>query len=288
MHPYSVRDVERLVHLPRARIRSLVEAGIVSPERGPGNAWRFSFQDLIVLRSAEALAAAKVPRKRIKSSVQALRRRLPESMPLSGLSLSAEGDRVVVTEGDRRWHAESGQYLLGFEAAPAAGRSVSHLEPRRAAPMAGAAPTAGSVPAAGAAAWFDRGAALESEDPEAGIEAYEQAVSLDPRLLKARVNLGCLLHETGRLDRAEGVYREALRENGEDPLLLYDLGVLLEDMGRQSEAMEAYQAALRADPRFADCHYNLALLCKGLGKPREAIQHMAAYRRLTATTRSET
>jgi len=51
--------------------------------------------------------------------------------------------------------------------------------------------------------------------------------------------------------------------------------------------MEAYRAALREDRRFADCHYNLALLCERLGKPKDAIQHMAAYRRLTATTRSE-
>lgn len=269
MHPYSVRDVERLVHLPRARIRSLVEAGIVSPERGPRNAWRFSFQDLVVLRSAEALAAANVPRKRIKRSVQELRRRLPESTPLSGLSLSAEGDRVVVQEGDRRWQADSGQYLLGFEAIPAEQPCVSHLERRSAAPTAGAE------------AWFDRGAALETQDPEAAVEAYGQAVSLDPRLLKARINLGCLLHETGRLTGAEEVYRAALREGGDEPVLLYDLGVLLEDMGRKRDAMEAYQAALRADPRFADCHYNLALLCRDLGSPREAIRHMAEYRRLT-------
>jgi tetratricopeptide (TPR) repeat protein len=274
MHQYSVRDVERLVHLPRSRIRSLVEAGIVSPARGPRNSWLFSFQDLIVLRSAEALAAAKVPRKSIKRSVQELRRRLPESMPLSGVSISAEADSVVVKEGDRRWQAESGQYLLSFESDPASG-ALGTLEPRSA------------LPPASAEEWFDRGAALEAQDPQASLEAYERAVAADPALLKARINLGCLLHETGRLDRAEAVYREAMRVSGEDPVLLYDLGVLLDDMGRKREAMQAYEAALRDDPAFADCHYNLALLCRGLGKPREAIQHMAAYRRLTATTQSE-
>src|SRR5215831_13667002 len=121
MDQYSVRDVEKLVQLPRRRIRSLVEAGLVSPVRGPRNTWLFSFQDLIVLRSAKALAAARVPRKRIRSSVEELKRRLPEAAPLSGLSLSAEPDGVVVKEGDRRWQAESGQYLLGFDNAPADG-----------------------------------------------------------------------------------------------------------------------------------------------------------------------
>ena len=269
MHGYSVRDVERLVHLPRSAIRALVEAGFVSPTRGPRNTWMFSFQDLIVLRTAQSLAAAKVPRKRIVRSVKELRRHLPESMPLSGLSISAGDDCVVVKEGTRRWQAESGQYLFAFEGDPADG-SLSVLEQHDL-----------TAPAS-AEDWYSRGADLETEDPEAAIKAYEQAVTVDAKLLKASINLGCLLHELGRFDRAERVYRDAIRTNGSDPVLLYDLGVLLDDMGRKSEAVEAYQAALRADPRLADCHYNLALLCEGLGKPRDAIQHMAEYRRLTA------
>src|SRR5437763_15863035 len=99
----------------------LVEAGFVSPARGPRNAWLFSFRDLIVLRTAQALAAAKVPARRITRSVRQLRRHLPESMPLSGLSICAVADRVVVREGGRRWQADSGQYLLGFEVDPASG-----------------------------------------------------------------------------------------------------------------------------------------------------------------------
>jgi tetratricopeptide (TPR) repeat protein len=271
MHPYSARDVERLVHVPRSRIRALVEAGFVSPARGPRKAWRFSFQDLIVLRTAQALAAARVPLKRITRSVRELRRRLPESTPLSGLNIAADADGIVVREGARRWRAESGQYLLGFEGEPGEG-SLSVLERRDAAPPESAEE------------WFERGAALEARDPEAALAAYERAIAARPDLLKASINLGCLLHQTGRLDRAEGVYREALRANGGDPVLLYDLGVLLDDLGRPDEALEAYRAALREDPRFADCHFNLALLCDRLGRPKDAIRHLAAYRRLTVAT----
>src|SRR3989441_7732117 len=118
---YGVHEVEKLLHLPRSTIRTLIHAGFVSPARGPRNAWRFSFQDLIVLRTAQALAAAKVPHKRITRSVKELRRRLPDSMPLSGLNIVAEADGVVVRDGARRWRAESGQYLLGFEGDAAEG-----------------------------------------------------------------------------------------------------------------------------------------------------------------------
>src|SRR5213083_699614 len=118
---YGVHEVEKLLRLPRSTIRTLVAAGFVSPARGPRNAWRFSFQDLIVLRTAQALAAANVPTRRIARSMKELRRHLPESMPLSGLSIAADADRVVVREGHSRWRADSGQYLLAFEGGPSDG-----------------------------------------------------------------------------------------------------------------------------------------------------------------------
>jgi tetratricopeptide (TPR) repeat protein len=268
MHQYGVRDVEKLLRLPRSTIRALIAAGFVSPARGPRSAWLFSFQDLIVLRTAQALADAKVPQRRITKSVRELRRLLPDAMPLSGLSICAVADRVVVREGGSRWQAESGQYLLEFEGDPADG-SLSVIERKKAAE----APS-------GAQEWFDSGVALEREDAEAALQAYGQAIAADPTLLDAHINLGRLLHEAGRLAKAEHVYREAVKACGSDPVLLYNLGVLLDDMDRQADAMEAYEAALRADPGLADCHYNLALLCEKLEKPKEAIRHMARYRTL--------
>jgi tetratricopeptide (TPR) repeat protein len=270
MQQYGVREVEKLLRLPRSTIRSLVKAGFVSPARGPRNTFLFSFQDLIVLRTAQALAAAKVPGKRIARSLKELRRHLPEDMPLSGLSIGAVGDRVVVKEGADRWQADSGQYLLAFDGDPAEG-SLSVIE---------RIPPAGP---AGAEDWFEKGLVLERGDSETAREAYEHAVAADPVHLSAHINLGRLLHESGRLADAERVYRNAITVCGCDPVLLYNLGVLLEDMDRKNEAMEAYERALHRDPRLADCHYNLALLCEELNKPKQALRHMAQYRRLAGT-----
>lgn len=268
MHRYGVRDVEKLLRLPRSTIRSLVAAGLVSPERGPRKRWLFSFQDLIILRTAQALAAANVPHRRITRSVRELRRRLPDAMPLSGLSIGAIADRVIVREGGSRWQADSGQYLLGFEGDPADGslNVIERPKPRENTPD-----------------WFGTALALERDDPEAACRAYARAIDADPGRIDARLNLGRLLHETGRRARAERVYREALKAGVRDPVLLFNLGALLDDMGRKLEAIEVYEQALRADPAMADCHYNLALLCEELGKPTKAIRHMAQYRRLTGS-----
>jgi Tetratricopeptide repeat/TPR repeat len=280
MHQYGVRDVEKLLRLPRSTIRALIAAGFVTPTRGPRSAWRFSFQDLIVLRTAQALADAKVPQRRITRSVKELRRHLPESMPLSGLSISAVADKVVVREGGARWQAESGQYVLEFEGDPANGplSVIARPAESREAPP----PPGDARPATDAHAWFDRAIALEKDDPEAAVSAYERAIGADPALLDARVNLGRLLHERGRLARAEKVYRDALVACGSDTTLLFNFGVLLEDMKRPAEAIDAYEAALALDPRFADGHYNLALLCDTMGRRKEAIRHMARYRALSA------
>ena len=269
MQPYGVRDVEKLLRLSRSTIRSLIAAGFVAPARGPRGAWQFTFQDLIVLRTAQALADAKVPPRRITRSMRELRRHLPESMPLSGLRIGAVADHVVVREGGSQWQAESGQYLLEFEGDPADGSLCVIARPPAV------------EPAGGEEDWLVRGMELEATDAAAASVAYERAIEADPSCLDAYVNLGRLLHEGKRLARAETVYREALRQCGEDGVLHYNLGVLLDDLGRGSEAVSHYEAALRADPDLADCHYNLALLCERLGRPKDAIRHMARYRVLT-------
>ena len=116
MPSYSVRDVERVLRLSPDTTRNLIRAGFVKPARGARREFRFSFQDLIVLRTARALIDAKIPRQRIHRSLERLRRELPDSMPLSGLSISAVGDHVVVRDGESRRQVDSGQYLLGYPA----------------------------------------------------------------------------------------------------------------------------------------------------------------------------
>jgi tetratricopeptide (TPR) repeat protein len=261
---YSAGDVEKLLRLPRRTLRALVTAGYVTPARGPRNAWQFSFQDLILLRTAQALVTAKVPQRRITQSLKALRVRLPQSMPLSGLRIRAEGDRVVVSEGAGRWQADSGQYLLAFEGDPAAG-ALGVIE---------------SAPdeTAEAEDWYERAVQLERRDAVAAQRAYERAIAAEPERTDARINLGRLLHQNGRLAQAERVYRDGLEIDLTDAMLHFNLGVLLEDMKRKPEAVKAYEGAVRADPDMADAHYNLALLYEATGRPKDALRHMARYR----------
>jgi hypothetical protein len=277
MRSYSVRDVERVLRLSPGITRGLIRAGFVKPARGPRRAFRFSFQDLIVLRTARALIDARVPPRRIRRSLERLRSELPSSVPLSGLAISAVGDRVVVRDGESRWQADSGQYVLGLDVQLANGELQVVDHPATAATAATAA-RAPDDPAA--RDWFTEALTLEPTDPPGAVAAYCKAAEESPNNAAAWINLGRLLHLLGKTAEAESVYRRALSHVGLDPLLLFNQAVLLEDIGKTSAALAAYQSALAADPNLADGHYNLARLYESLGKPQHAIRHLGEYRRL--------
>jgi tetratricopeptide (TPR) repeat protein len=265
---YSLRDVGKLLGLSRSIVGKLIDAGFVTPARGRRREYRFSFQDLVVLRAAQGLSEAKIPSARILRSLRRLRAQLPDQMPLAGLRIEAVGDSVVVNEGDRQWQPEDGQYVFRFEvAAPDGGLAFVNPVER---------PTAPSPPQ-----WFEQGQALEAIDAEKAVEAYRRAIVQDARDLRAYVNLGRLLHERGRLNDAEAVYRDAIAKCEADGTLLFNLGVLLEDLGRARDAANAYRAALNAESGLADAHFNLARLCEAQGLRRDALRHWSAFRKLT-------
>jgi tetratricopeptide (TPR) repeat protein len=269
MQSYSLQDVERVLRLSRGTIRGLINVGFVKPTRGKRREYRFSFQDLIVLRAARALIDAKVSRRRINRALQDLRRHLPEELPLAGMSISAVGDRVVVREGKNHFQVDDGQYVLGLDIEVDNGvlRVVEHKQPR--------------APGTESENWFGKALEMEQTDPRAAVDAYERAVSEDVENMSAWINWGRLLHELGRTADAEGVYLRARERCGSDPVLMFNLGVLLEDLGRPGSALDAYKASISEDPSFADCHYNLARLYQALTRPQDAIRHLGQYRRLT-------
>lgn len=265
---FTLRRVQDLLGLSRTTIAGLIAAGFVQPTRGPRNAHRFSFQDLMLLRTAHALQQANIPPRRILGSLAKLKAQLPESLPLTGLRITAVGADVAVRERSISWQAESGQLLMDFEVAGDAG-TVSFI------PVAHAA-----AEPASAVDWFDRGQALEASDPAAAEAAYRRAIELDPTRPGPWLNLGAALCEAGRCAEAVALFDEALAQVGHDPLIHFNRAIALEDRQRDEEAIAAYQRVLALDPGFADAHYNLGMLLEKRGDGQGALRSFNAYRRL--------
>jgi len=264
---YSLRDVGRLLGLPRSIIRGLIAAGFVSPLRGRRREYRFSFQDLIVLRTARALVQANLPTTRILRSLRRLRARLPPKLPLSGLRVEAVGDAVVVREGNAQWQSDDGQYVLRFHVDPTAGALAFIDAPPRRLPVSGDE-------------LFERALALEQTNAAVACGLYRESIVANPSNIAAYANLGRVLHEQKQFSEAEAAYREGLARCGHDEMLFFNLAVLLEALARPDEAADLYRAALAENPELADAHYNLALLCESAGLQQEAIRHLSAFRRL--------
>ena len=265
---YSLRDVSKLLGLPRSIIGGLIDAGFVSPSRGRRREYRFSFQDLVVLRAAAALVDAKLPTTRILRSLRRLRTQIPPQIPLSGLRVEAVGDAVVVQEGNAQWQTHDGQYVLRFHVESPGGRLAFLDVPAPSPELSGDD-------------LYDRAVDCEETNPVAAVEFYRQALAANPKHAGTYTNLGRLLHARKQYDESETVYRQGLVHCGRDSTLLFNLAIVLEDAKRPADAADMYRAALVEAPDLREAHYNLALLCEAAGQKQEAIRHLSAYRKLS-------
>src|SRR5438445_299049 len=127
MGGYGAREVAKLVGLSVAQVRAYVRAGFLEPTRGPHGEQRFSFQDLVLLRTAKGLVSARIAPRRVRSALRKLKQSLPEGRPLRGVHIRAEGDRIVVGDGRAQWAPDTGQVLFDFGARDLA-RKVAPLQ----------------------------------------------------------------------------------------------------------------------------------------------------------------
>lgn len=290
-----------MLGLPPARLRAYVRSGLLSEEQGEHGRRRFSFQDLLLLRTAEGLVAERIPPRRVVLALKKLRAHLDRERadaptadgtaddpvrPLTGVPLSTDGDRIVAHDGQARWQPESGQVLLTF---PEAGDAHAHgdapipLTARRPPTEAAAERIAAAATEAGEVSADDLyriAGTLEETDPVHAVHTYRQALALDPGHADAHVNLGRLLHEAGELGEAERHYRATLGLRPDDATAAFNLAVAIEDQGRDDEALEQYERAITIDGKNADAHYNAARLYEKIGKYTAAIRHLRAYREL--------
>ena len=274
MKTFTTREVAELLAMSRAEVRSHARAGYLRPARGPRNAYRFSFQDVVLLRTARALAAARLPGRRIRRALRGLARQLPGGRPLSEVRIASEGERVVVRDGDTVWQPDSGQVLLDFSVRELASK-VAPLARRNA--ETARRTSDGTY---NAAQWFALGCELEAMAPADARDAYRRALELEPAHADAHVNLGRLLQETGAIAAALEHYQAALTADPACATAAFNLGVAYEDLGRRREAIAAYGKAIEIDPELRDAHFNLSRIYERSGKRTAALRHLSRYKQL--------
>jgi DNA-binding transcriptional MerR regulator len=115
---YRAGDVGEIVKVSRRQLQYWAQTDLVRPSaRTPGGHSRYTFDDLVALKTAKRLIDAGVSVQRIRKSIRALRRMLPTvRRPLAELILVATGDVVLVFHDGAAFDAVSGQEWV-FEVA---------------------------------------------------------------------------------------------------------------------------------------------------------------------------
>jgi len=272
-HDYSLRSLQSLLGVSKRVLTGLIDAGFVQPTRGRRNELRFTFQDVVVLRTAFQLQSAKIASRKILRALAKLKAELPEELPLSGIRITAVGDSVAVKTGLAQWDAVSGQHLLDFEVAPIKG-DVAFLD---------ATPRNLKSREQQADEWFALGEQLTNTDVVGAEQAYRKVLELAPSPhYSAYTNLGVLLCEAEtRCEEALSVFDRALKHFPNDALLHFNRAVALEELKHCDAAAAAYERCIELDPTHADAHFNLARLSEIRGDKQGLVRHLSAYRRLS-------
>lgn len=259
---YSLRDLQSLLGVSRRVLTGLIDAGFVRPSRGGRNELRFSFRDVVLLRTAFKLQSARIPTRRILQALARIKDEVPDEAPLSGIRITAVGDAVAVTTGTSQWDAASGQLLLDFEVADVKG-DVTFMD---------SAPASRSAREKQAEDWYALAEQLQETDTAGAEHAYRKAIELSPEPhFHAYNNLGALLaSDEHRCSHALEVFEEALLHFADVELLHLNYAVLLEQSERLEEAAASYLRCVEINTKNDEAAFNHALILEQLGRPEEA------------------
>jgi tetratricopeptide (TPR) repeat protein len=258
---YEIATAARLSGMSVARVRALIQAGVVRARLDDRGKPHLPFHDVALLRRLSRLPPAISP-----GRIGAAAAKLGDDA--SRFAWEGAGRRLWLRDDLGAFEPESGQQLLAFT--PPAGEAGDRVVGLR----------ASKATAMEAEVWVRRGRALEGRDPSAACEAYRRAIELDPDHADANINLGRLVHESGQADAAADLYRAALKSRPGDVVAWFNLGVALGDVGDLDAALACYRRVLAEDPACADAHFNAARLCERRGDRLGTVRHLRAYRAL--------
>lgn len=271
MSGYTTREVAELLEMNSDQVRHYVRRKLIEPTRGERGEFRFSFQDVVLLRTAKGLLNAKVSTRKAYSALVKLKQEMSQAKSLSAVRIYANGPNVVIRDDNHVWEVETGQAALDFAMQEVADNIEGLAEPKITdlTDLTDASDLDTDE-------WYNLGLDLEEVDADKAPDAYKQAIRLDPKNADAHVNLGRLFQLQGNLRNAKRHYELALTARPGHQLAYYNLGTVFDELDEIEKAAEYYEKA----PAIPDAQYNLARICELNGDEVSALRHMRQYRDL--------
>ena len=130
-------------------------------------------------------------------------------------------------------------------------------------------------------AWYGLGRCLytQSEFTEAQ-QAFQQALALDGRDVKAEANLGLAYEMANQPEKAEVAYKAAVRLADADPQTdewpYLDYASFLLEHNRPADAISLLERAVTVAPRCAECHGKLGRALAESGQAKHGVEELRA------------
>ena len=112
------------------------------------------------------------------------------------------------------------------------------------------------------------------------LEAFNKAISLDQKLLKAKYNQAVSYDRMGNFRYSEFVFRNLIKNNPGYSLSYDGLAVTLSKAGRAKEAIAFHEKAIALDPREPSYYFNCAISYLMLGNTAKALEQQEKLKAL--------
>jgi len=116
------------------------------------------------------------------------------------------------------------------------------------------------------------------------VEAFKQAIRIDPDDADAHYNLGVVYGKLGFHKDEIEAYKQAIRIDPNNAHAhynsYYNLGIAYGQLGFYNDAVEAFKQAIRIDPDDADAHYNLGVTYILIGDRNSALNEYKILKEL--------
>ena len=258
--------VSKILKITTGRIRYWERIGLVRPSAHDKGRPVYDFRDLVCLRTARRLVNRGLSASKIQKSIHALRVRLPETdETLSDKRFFTVGKRVLIGHRDCLIDSHTGQLSFRFDAETPSHQSAESL--------------LDVTSHRTARDWFEEGLRYDS-DPVShtqALQAYLEAIKLDPGFADAYVNVGTIYYNQRNLAEAQRYYGLALAADPHHSRAHFNLGNVLNECSCPEESARCYREALDNDPNFSDAHFNLAAVYEKLGQWYRAAEHWKSY-----------
>ncbi len=263
---FSPNEVSKILGLTPGRLAYWNRINLVRPSVRERGKCFYDFRDLICLKTAQGLVNKGLSALKVKKSIESLRKRIPDlDDQLNNKRIYVFGNRVIISHRNRLIDTHSGQLFFRFDVDDLAAEieSLGEIEDQ----------------AKTAEDWFEEGLKYDSDQHsfDQAIQAYREAVKLNPNYADAYVNMGTVYYHLSKFVDAERCFRLALSRDPYHSRAYFNLGNVLDEFNCLEEALHCYERSLEADPYFPDAYYNLARACEKTGSWDRAVKYWRTY-----------